>query len=236
MVRTDESDAHLHFSSTSLWFHVQQSVIRQETGLVGPSTLQQNTSISRVFVLGAPVRAMLLGNMVGSAPVRMGNPTTEVKEHFRFVTFTLAFICWTPFRHSCSPGSSNVVSAKGSHSFFCENLGNVLLHVEMSCGGSWWSNSGCCGGNHNESAGELVQDSEPKIAQEIHQGVCRELASGARQRQKPQQNFGQSDHGQPDSTVGKQQMCTCRARKRCQNLTSRMKHGEATIWITTAQS
>ena len=25
--RTDEGDAHLHFSSTSLWFHVQQSVI-----------------------------------------------------------------------------------------------------------------------------------------------------------------------------------------------------------------
>ena len=40
----------------------------------------------------------------------------------------------------------------------------------------------------------------------------------------------------PDSTAGKQQMCTCRARKRCQNLTSTMKNGVATMWTTTAQS
>ena len=44
----------------------------------------------------------------------------------------------------------------------------------------------------------------------------------------------------PDSTVGKQQMCTCGARKRCQNLTSTMKHGvpndvddnETTCWTS----
>ena len=70
------------------------------------------------------------------------------------------------------------------------DLGNVLLHVEISCGGSLWSNSKCCGGNHNESIAELVQDSEPKLSQEIHHRVCRELLSGARQPQKPRQNLG----------------------------------------------
>ena len=38
------------------------------------------------------------------------------------------------------------------------------------------------------------------------------------------------------ATVGKKQMCTCRARKRCENLASTMKHGVATMWTTTAQS
>ena len=38
----------------------------------------------------------------------------------------------------------------------------------------------------------------------------------------------------PDSTVGKQQMCTCGARKRCQNLTSTMKHGVPMMWTTTS--
>ena len=70
------------------------------------------------------------------------------------------------------------------------DLSNVLLHVAISCGGSWRFNSGCCGGNHNESAAELVQDSVPKPAQEIQHRVCGELPSGARQRQKPQHNFG----------------------------------------------
>ena len=69
-------------------------------------------------------------------------------------------------------------------------MGNVLLHVEISCGRSWWSNSRCGGGNHDESAAALVQDSEPKLAQEFQHRVCRELLSGARQRQKPQQNVG----------------------------------------------
>ena len=40
----------------------------------------------------------------------------------------------------------------------------------------------------------------------------------------------------PDSTSGKHQMCTCRARKRCHNLTSTMKHGVPTTWTTTTQS
>ena len=38
------------------------------------------------------------------------------------------------------------------------------------------------------------------------------------------------------ATVGKQQLCTCRARVRCQNMTSTMKHGVATMWTTTTQS
>ena len=38
------------------------------------------------------------------------------------------------------------------------------------------------------------------------------------------------------ATVGKQQMCTRRARVRCQNLTSTMKHGVPTMWTTTTQS
>ena len=36
------------------------------------------------------------------------------------------------------------------------------------------------------------------------------------------------------TTVGKQQMCTCGARKRCQNLTSTMKHGVPMMWTTTS--
>ena len=145
-------------------------------------------------------------NMVGSAPVDDhygGQPEHRGKRSHSLVTFTLAFFFWSPFRYSCSPSFSNVVSTKGSltSSFLARtwwhgvrvlnaDLGNVLLHVEISRCGSWWSNSGCCGGNHNESAAELVQDSEPKLAQEIHHRVCRELPNGARQRQKPQQNSG----------------------------------------------
>ena len=38
------------------------------------------------------------------------------------------------------------------------------------------------------------------------------------------------------ATVGKQQLCTCRARERCQYLTITMKHGVPTMWTTTTQS
>ena len=81
-------------------------------------------------------------------------------------------------------------------------LGNVLLHVEISRGGSWWSNSGCRGGNHDESAADLVQDSEPQLAKESQLRVCRELPNGARQRQKPQQEFGQSSHSGKTAQLG----------------------------------
>ena len=57
---------------------------------MGPSTLQQNTSISRVFVLGALVLAMLLATWWVRPPsmtVGVGNGTTEVKEHFRAQLF-----------------------------------------------------------------------------------------------------------------------------------------------------
>ena len=54
--------------------------------------LQHNTSLKQFFVLGALVRAMLLATWPPSMTVGVGNPTTEVKEHFSLVTFTLAFI------------------------------------------------------------------------------------------------------------------------------------------------
>ena len=38
------------------------------------------------------------------------------------------------------------------------------------------------------------------------------------------------------ATVGKKQMCTCRARGGCQNLASTMQHGVPTMWTTTTQS
>ena len=58
-------------------------------GLVGPST-QQNTSISRVFVLGALVPAMLLATWWVRPPsmaVGVGNPTTAAKQHSTFSSY-----------------------------------------------------------------------------------------------------------------------------------------------------
>ena len=52
---------------------------------------------------------------------------------------------------------------------------------------------GGLGGNHDESAAELLQDSsEPKLANESQLGVCRELLIEARQQQKPLLNAGNS--------------------------------------------
>ena len=69
---------------------------------MGPSTLQQNTSISRVFVLGAPIPAMLLATWCVRPSVddgRGGQPYHRGKRALTLVTFTLAFF----FGHRFSP-------------------------------------------------------------------------------------------------------------------------------------
>ena len=48
----------------------------------------------------------------------------------------------------------------------------------------------------------LLQDSEPQLAKESQLRVCRELPNGARQRQKPQQEFGQSSHSGKTTQLG----------------------------------
>ena len=117
--------------------------------------------------------------MVGSAPVDDGREAADhrVTRAFSRGTFALAFIFWTLFYGLCSPIFSNVVSTKGSQnisylvrtpkhvvSVLSADWGNVFLYVEKSCGGSWRSSSGCRVGYHDESAAEIAQDSEPKLA------------------------------------------------------------------------
>ena len=76
-MRTDLSPRH------HLWFHVQQCVTRQETGLVGRQRRSTTCRFRNVRARCA-CSCHVASNMVGSDFAddgRSGHPTTEVKQH-----------------------------------------------------------------------------------------------------------------------------------------------------------
>ena len=181
-----------------------------------------NTSISRVFVLGALVRAMLLATWWVRSPSMtggVGNPTTVVKEHFHL-------------SHSLS------------HSFFGHRFATHVCqeHDNMA--------RGSMSEFRVVETGGPIRDVAVEPTTNPLQNLCRTASQSLRKKSTTEfaENFpveldNDRNHSRtsairpwrPDSTVGKPQMCTCRARKRCQNLTSTMKNGVATMWTTTAQ-
>ena len=112
---------------------------------MGPSALQQNTSISGVFVLGALVRAMLLSTWWVRPPsmtVGVGNPTTAAKQHYTISSSPDLSIpmhsnpsqamfsdgCAT----SCAAGFEQLCGSRVTFLLLCFHVGN--LRVETSCG------------------------------------------------------------------------------------------------------
>ena len=86
-----------------------------EMGRDGQQELQQNTSISRVFVLGALVPAMLLATWWVRPPSMtggVGNPTTAVKEHFH-LSHSVTYSCSA---HICYRASNPVDDGRGGQS------------------------------------------------------------------------------------------------------------------------
>ena len=80
--RCGASDAHHFFAERFIGY--RQSIRRRR--VIATRELQHNTSLKQFFVLGALVPAMLRATRWVRPPsvtVGVGNPTTEVKEHFR---------------------------------------------------------------------------------------------------------------------------------------------------------
>ena len=142
-------------------FHRPLEEHSHETGRDGPQELQQNTSISRVFVLGALVPAMLLATWWVRPPSMtggVGNPTTAVKRAFSLVTFTLALIFGTLFSppwlsrlrwwnalqsitnndffrwtcHHLRSAFRTTMRIKGNFLLLCFHVDNLRVHVDTS--------------------------------------------------------------------------------------------------------
>ena len=106
-----------------------------ETGRGGPQEVQQNTSIPRVFVLGALVPAVLLATWWVRPPsmtVGVGNPTTAAKQHSRFSRLITHSFTSHSYRQAAAMLKSRVFFV--DLIFIASSDAQVTKCVDASCG------------------------------------------------------------------------------------------------------